>query len=171
MLFVLILFSAGCLFAQAPDSVAGRAAFESHCMVCHGSDGNGGEHAPSVLPAVAAKTDAELNAIIVDGVAAKGMPGFKQLPEAERVALVDYMRVLQQHERRRRGFQSTRLKVKLTDGTQMEGLAISKTRRDLALRTADQRLQLLRKAPGDTHRRVTSQADWTSMHGGLDGNR
>ncbi|MCC6538147.1 MAG: PQQ-binding-like beta-propeller repeat protein [Bryobacterales bacterium] len=169
MWFVLILFSACALFAQAPVP-AGRAAFEARCMVCHGSDGNGGEHAPSVLPAVAAKTDAELTAIVVDGVPAKGMPGFKQLPEAERTALVAYMRVLQQ-QRRRRGFQPTRQKVKLTDGTQLEGLAISKTTRDLAIRADDQKLHLLRKAQGDTYRRVTSQADWSSMHGGPDGNR
>ena len=37
-------------WAQGPD---GRAAFQSRCSTCHGIDGNGGEHAPSILDTLA----------------------------------------------------------------------------------------------------------------------
>ncbi len=152
-------------WAQEPD---GRAIFQTRCAGCHGTDGNGGEHARSILPVLASKPDDEVIAIIRDGVAAKGMPAFKQLPESEVKALVASMRSMMQ--RRRRGFQPVRQKVKLTDGSEVEGLAVAKTSRELQLRTDDQKLVLLRRT-GERYRRVTSEADWPSMHGGLSGNR
>jgi len=166
------LTAAGCaalslVFAQAPD---GRAGFQTRCAGCHGTDGNGGEHAPSVLATLAAKSDAEVAAIIRDGVPRKGMPAFKQLPEAEVNSLVAFMRTLQQARRGRRGFQPVRQQVTLTDGTKLDGFAIARTSRELQLRTDDQKIHLLRKA-GEQYRRVTSQADWPSMHGSFTGNR
>jgi len=155
------------MFAQGPE---GRALFLTRCAGCHGQDGNGGEHAPSILASLAAKTDEALTAVIRHGVPAKGMPGFKQLPDTEVRALVAYMRSLQQARRGRRGFAQVRRKVKLTDGTEIDGFAIGSTSREIQLRTDDQRIHLLRRS-GTVYRRVTSQADWTSMHGGFSGNR
>ena len=97
-------------WAQAPD---GHAAFQTRCSGCHGTDGNGGEHAPSVLPALATKTEPELAAIITNGIPLKGMPGFKTLPAADVTALIAHMRTLR---RGRRGFMPVRMKVALTDG-------------------------------------------------------
>ncbi len=150
--------------AQSPD---GRLAFQSRCSGCHGTDGNGGEHAPSILTSLATKNDEQLNTIIRDGVSLKGMPSFKQLPDAEVRAIVGHMRSLAP---RRRGFAPVRLKVQLTDGTSLDGFAVGRTSRELQLRTDDQKIHLLRKA-GEQYRRVTSQSDWPSMHGQLSGNR
>ncbi len=166
MKLFLLAASASIALAQSPD---GRAAFQSRCSGCHGTDGNGGEHAPSILPTLATRNDEELGLIIRDGVPLKGMPAFKQLPETETRALVGFMRTLQQG-RRRRGA-PVRLKVRLTDGTEVEGLAIGRTSRELQLRTDDQRIHLLRKSSGEQYRRVTSQVDWPSMHGQFSGNR
>src|SRR5215813_11332131 len=47
--FFLTLALTGLAFAQAPQ---GRAAFQSRCTSCHGTDGNGGEHGPSILARV-----------------------------------------------------------------------------------------------------------------------
>ena len=167
--FPIALLAAAIPFVPAAYAQAdGRAAFQSRCSVCHGVDGNGGEHAPTILPALAAKSDDDLAAIVRKGVPAKGMPGFPQLAEDEVKELVAGMRSLQQ--RRRRGFQPVRQKAKLEDGSEVEGLAIARTSRELQLRTDDQRLVLLRKS-GERYRRVTSQANWPAMHGRLDGNR
>jgi len=163
----LLFFVTLAAFAQAPD---GRAAFQSRCSVCHGTDGNGGEHAPSVFPVLAVKNDEELGSIIRDGVPRKGMPAFKQLADAEVKSLVAHMRALGQARRGRR-FQPVRVKVTLTDGSTLEGLTIARTSRELQLRTDDQKIHLLRNAGNDRYRRAVSQFDWPSMHGQLSGNR
>lgn len=165
-----LFFAAFCATAALAQSPEGRAAFQSRCSGCHGADGNGGEHAPSVLASVASKNDGELASIIRDGVPRKGMPGFQQLPEAEVRALVAYMRTLQAPRRGRRGAPPVRQKVQLADGTALEGFVAGRTSRELQLRTDDQKIHLLRSA-GESYRRVTSQADWPSMHGQLSGNR
>ena len=99
-------------WAQSPD---GRMTFQSLCSGCHGVDGNGGEHAPSILPSLATNNDEGITRIIRDGVPRKGMPAFKQLPEADLRALVAYMRTLQRRRGGRRGA-PVRQRVRLTDG-------------------------------------------------------
>ncbi|MFN7922128.1 MAG: PQQ-binding-like beta-propeller repeat protein [Bryobacteraceae bacterium] len=162
------LVSAVCALALAQNapSPEGRTTFQSRCAVCHGSDGNGGEHAPSLRPSMQANNDQQLKKIIRDGVAAKGMPPFQQLSDGELTSLVTFMRTL----RGRRGFAPVRMKVKLEDGSELEGLAFASTARELQMRTPDGRIQLLRKS-GERYRKVTSQSDWPSMHGQLSGNR
>ena len=114
-------------------------------------------------------TDGELTGIIRNGVPLKGMPAFANLAEPEVNGLVAFMRTLAQARRGRRGA-PVRMKVALTDGGTLEGLAIARTSRELQLRTDDLRIHLLRKA-GEQYRRVTSQSDWPSMHGQFSGNR
>ena len=160
-------FAAASLCAQPTN---GPAAFAGRCSGCHGADGNGGEHAPSVFPALFAKNDGEIAAIIKDGILAKGMPAFKQLPDSEVSALIAQMRTMQQARRGRRGFAPVKQTVRLTNGKQLEGFAINRTSRELQLRDADQHIHLLRQA-GEQYREVTSEADWPSMHGQLSGNR
>src|SRR3712207_3896885 len=79
-------------WAQSPD---GRTGFQSLCSGCHGADGNGGEHAPSIVATLANRNDEQLAAIVRDGIPLKGMPAFKQLPEAEMRALIAHIRSLQ----------------------------------------------------------------------------
>ncbi len=156
------------VWAQAPD---GRTVYQTRCSVCHGTDGNGGEHAPSILTTLATKNDEEVTKIIREGVPRKGMPAFPQLAANDTTALVGFMRSLQNQRRGRRGFPPVRMKVALTDGGTLDGFAVARTSRELQLRTDDQKIHLLRKEPGDKYRRVTSQSDWPSMHGQLSGNR
>src|SRR5262249_19496076 len=59
--------------------------------------------------------------------------------------------------------------VQTTDGKSLTGRVIGEGLMDLQLATDDGRVQLLRKA--DTrYRVVTSQKDWPSYHGDMDGN-
>jgi alcohol dehydrogenase (cytochrome c) len=153
-------------WGQSPE---GRMTFQSLCSGCHGTDGNGGEHAPSILPSLATKNDEGITLIVREGVQRKGMPAFKQLPETDLRGLVAYMRTLQQRRGGRRGI-PVRQRVRLADGSELEGIALGRTGRELQLRTDDQRIHLLRKS-GEQYRRVTTQADWPSMHGQLSGNR
>lgn len=168
-----LLFFAFTALAWAQSSPDGAAAYQKSCAVCHGVDANGGEHAPSIMTTLATRNDGEVAVIIRDGVPRKGMPAFKQLPDGEVTALVSYLRSLQQRRAGggRRGFAPVRMKVQLTDGAELNGLAIARTSRDLQLRTDDQRIHLLRKDAGDRYRRVTTQGEWTSMHGQFSGNR
>src|SRR5258706_15124981 len=76
---------------QTPDT--GRAVFETRCAVCHGGDGKGGEFAPGILAAVAARGDPELTALIRSGVPNKGMPGFSFVV-TEMAPLLSHLRLL-----------------------------------------------------------------------------
>ena len=61
--------------------------------------------------------------------------------------------------------------VQTTDGKTIEGQVLSEGMQELALRTDDKQLHLLRKAAGDKYRVVTSQTDWPSYNGDPGGNR
>src|SRR4051794_37996676 len=101
-----IRFSAVCLalacaaMAQSPD---GRASFQSRCSLCHGTDGNGGEHGPSILAKVQSRNDQELTAFLHEGLPLRGMPGFGELPDAEMRALVGFVQTLAREGRGRGG--------------------------------------------------------------------
>ena len=85
------LAATGVAVAQAPE---GRLSFESRCAVCHGTDGNGGEHAPSILARVAGQNEQELIALLREGVPLRGMPAFNDVPETELRALAGFVRTL-----------------------------------------------------------------------------
>jgi alcohol dehydrogenase (cytochrome c) len=60
--------------------------------------------------------------------------------------------------------------IQTTSGQTVEGQVLSEGISDLALRTADKRVVLLRKQ-GERYRQVTSQADWPTYHGNPGANR
>jgi alcohol dehydrogenase (cytochrome c) len=60
--------------------------------------------------------------------------------------------------------------IETTDGRRIEGQALNEGFADLAIRTDDKRVVLLRKS-GDRYRVVTSQGDWPTYHGDPSGNR
>ena len=163
----IFLTGGGIALAQAPE---GRQSFQSRCAACHGTDGNGGEHGPSILARVRRGSEDELIALLREGVPQGGMPAFKDTPETELKALTGFLKTTLAPARGRRGQPVQRITAQLTDGKSLEGEAIGSTSRELQLRTADQRIHLLRKA-GGKYREVTSQVDWTSYHGQLSGNR
>ena len=63
-----------------------------------------------------------------------------------------------------------RTSVQTTDGTTLEGTALNSSSYELQIRSADQRIHLLRKS-GERYRPVTSQLDWPTYHGSMTGNR
>ena len=75
----------------------GKNLFESSCAVCHGLDGGGGEHAPDIGRASAAKSksDSELARIFRDGIPSKGMPAFRSLGDPKLRSILSYLRLLQ----------------------------------------------------------------------------
>jgi alcohol dehydrogenase (cytochrome c) len=92
------------------------------------------------------------------------MPAFKVTDEEMRV-LVAYVRTLKP-----RGDAPAHVTVRTTDGRTLEGDVLNSSFSDLQLRSADQRVHLLRPV-GDKYREVTSQTDWPSYHGSPNGNR
>lgn len=165
-----LLVCAVALSAQQPPPAAGRQSYQNRCSVCHGSDGNGGEHGPSILGRVQrTPNDQELATVLRTGIPLRGMPAFA-LPDEEMTPLVAFLRSLTAARRGRRGFFPQRMKVQLTSGAALEGLAIGHNGPAVQLRTDDRKIHLLRKS-GQQYREVTSQSDWPSFHGDLSGNR
>ena len=56
--------------ALAQPRTTGKATYRLLCARCHGADGRGGEFAPDIVARAAAKSDAELGALIRQGVPA-----------------------------------------------------------------------------------------------------
>ena len=152
----------GAAMAQTPD---GRATFQSQCSSCHGTDGNGGEHGPSILGRLQTSSDADLTAFLATGAPARGMPAFGTMPAPEKAALVKFVRTLAPRA------DQTRVSVTLADGSALSGVALGRTGRELQLRSADNRIHLLRRIAGERYREATSQADWDTFNGHVDGNR
>ena len=101
----------------------------------------------------------------------KGLPGrgaaTGQPSDAEMPLLVRFLRSIQP-----RGFGRpvVRKTVQTTDGKQLEGEVLGEGFDDLQLRTADERVHLLRRS-GDRYREVTSQQGWPGYNGDPGGNR
>jgi alcohol dehydrogenase (cytochrome c) len=76
-------------------SERGRSEYEARCVGCHGADGAGGGHGPSIvdLRRSRATTRADLRTLIRNGVPDAGMPAFA-LGDAELDAITDYVVLL-----------------------------------------------------------------------------
>jgi PQQ-dependent dehydrogenase (methanol/ethanol family) len=90
---IAILLSAGS--APAQDLEPARKLFESRCAGCHGADGAGGEHAPSIVEASRredgdGKSPRSLRDTIKNGIPQGGMPAFP-LPELDLTMLVELL--------------------------------------------------------------------------------
>ncbi len=161
-LFVLCVSAVATVMAQAQD---GKQTFQSQCSGCHGTDGNGGEHGPSILRRLQTSNAGELTDFLKGGNPARGMPAFSSLAVPEMIALVTFVRTLAPP------LPQTRIKAVTVDGRTLEGVAAGQTGRELQLRTDDEHIHLLRRAANDRYREVTSQTDWPSFNGQLSGNR
>ena len=100
-------------WAQNPP---GQTMFEDRCGTCHGGDGNGGEHAPAITRVVPNLQDAQLTAIVRDGLPARGMPAVN-VSDTELPQLLAFVRTL----RPRGGFQPYRKSFALTSGRSLDG--------------------------------------------------
>jgi len=161
---VLCVLSASVAAAQSAEP--GRATFVTRCAGCHGTDGNGGELGPSIATRVPTRSDQDLTNLLRDGMPASGMPSFGTLTPGESADLVRHLRTI----RPRTGFAPTRATVTLEPGRSLAGLVLNQSLTDLQLLGDDKQLHLLRKS-GSAYRQVTSQSDWSSYNGGMNGSR
>jgi putative heme-binding domain-containing protein len=98
LLFVASVCPPSILHAQQNASAGdGDRLFATNCAACHGSDGHGGERAPSIatLRNVIAMSDTDLEGIVSKGIAGAGMPGFGYLGDQKVHNIVEYLRILQ----------------------------------------------------------------------------
>ena len=153
--------------AWAQNVEPGRQVFASRCANCHGTGGGGGELGPSILARIPLRNDAELEAVIREGVSGAGMPSFANLSKAEAVDLVAFLRTLKP----RAGTGPQRTTVALSSGRSVPGVLLNQSDGEMQVLGDDRALHLLRDAGGGKYREVTSQTGWTSYHGGPTGNR
>ena len=149
--------------AQAPLE-AGHHEFETRCSVCHGGDGSGSALGPAIVNRVAQHTDDELSNLIRDGLPARGMPP-SSLNAQDTLFLISYLRTLRPSRPA-----PLRRSVSLVNGRTLDGTVLNQSSIDLQLRTDDRKVHLLRST-SEGYREVTSQADWPSYNGELNGNR
>jgi cytochrome c oxidase cbb3-type subunit 2 len=83
--------------AAKPDAIAaGTALYKAHCAECHKADARGdGAKKPSLhTPGVRSATDGDLEWFLRQGDLRHGMPSWSSLTQAQRWALVAYLRSL-----------------------------------------------------------------------------
>lgn len=85
------------LAGNAEALSAGAQIYRAHCAECHGADALGdGKKKPSLkTPSVQSASDGDLEWFLRQGDLRHGMPSWSSLPQAQRWALVDYLRSLQ----------------------------------------------------------------------------
>ncbi|PYS49771.1 MAG: hypothetical protein DMG13_22650 [Acidobacteria bacterium] len=149
--------------AQSPPE-PGRHEFETRCSVCHGGDGFGSALGPAIVNRVPQRTDDELSKLIREGLPTRGMPP-TSLNAQDALSLISYIRTL-----RPNAPAPVRRSVSLVNGKLLEGAVLNQSSIDVQLRTDDRKVHLLR-ATSDGYREVTSQTDWPSYNGELNGNR
>jgi cytochrome c oxidase cbb3-type subunit 3 len=79
------------------DSGQGQQIFVSVCAGCHGLDGRGAERAPNIAnnPKLQRSSDAQISAIVTNGVPGTAMPPFHSLGAVSIKGVVAYLRTLQ----------------------------------------------------------------------------
>jgi cytochrome c oxidase cbb3-type subunit 3 len=79
------------------SSRSGEQGYVTHCSMCHGLDGRGGEHAPDVASGASVRqlSDFRLLSILQNGIPAGGMPSFGALGPARLKLIIRYVRTLQ----------------------------------------------------------------------------
>ena len=85
-----MIFSA---VADEKDLKAGAHIFHERCKACHGTDGSGGPHAPSLMRSNYQHGDSDLALyrILRDGISGTAMPNFADLSLRERLQVVAYL--------------------------------------------------------------------------------
>jgi alcohol dehydrogenase (cytochrome c) len=185
-LAVLLILLAPAVRAQ--NGSDGRAMFENRCSSCHGGDGRGGDRAPSVVSFVQYHTDAELSSLVRSGRVAKGMPSFG-LSDSELKTLTTHLRELAGTNPAmatagltgaNRKLPSAKVSapnarsgsLKLTTGGTLEGEILNEGDFSAVMLTSDQKFHLLSREGEAWHdKAIQPNANWTSYHGDISGNR
>ena len=153
--------------AHAQDVESGRAVFASRCAACHGTEGGGGELGPSIVSRIPLRADADLEAVIREGLPGAGMPSFANLSRAESTNLIAFLRTL----RPRAGTGPQRTSVMLADESSLSGVLLNQSVGEMQILGDDRRAHLLRETAPGRYRAVTSQSGWTTYNGQVSGNR
>ena len=155
--------------AAGQNMEEGRDIFDLSCARCHGGDANGGEYGPSIVRAYSQRSDDELAAYLRQGNPERGMPPVV-LADEQLYLLIGYMRSLAPFGAFRLR-DVARREVMLDDGGTLVGEVLGEGFSDLQLRDEGGAIHLLRVLPDGRYRKVTSQTDWPSYHGGTRGYR
>ena len=150
--------------AQAADP--GGQVFASRCAACHGTAGGGGELGPSIVSRIPLRSDQELEAVIREGLTGAGMPAFGTLSKTEVSDLVAFLRTLRPATAGPR-----RTTVQLAGGQALQGIVLNQSPGELQLLGDDRAVHLLREGPAGRYRAVTSETDWPTYNGHVNGNR
>ena len=153
--------------AHAQEVESGRAVFASRCAACHGTEGGGGELGPSIVSRIPLRADADLEAVIREGLPGAGMPSFANLSRAESTNLIAFLRAL----RPRAGAGPQRTSVVLANGSSLSGVLLNQSSGEMQILGDDRRAHLLRETTPGRYRAVTSQSGWTTYNGQVSGNR
>jgi alcohol dehydrogenase (cytochrome c) len=166
MRFLLPIFTLALVtVASAQDIPAGQRSFENRCGRCHGAEGNGSEMGPSVFNGLSQRNDSQLGTLIRTGVPGR-MPG-NQINDDDLLTLTKHLRLMQAKSTAR---PSQRVKLTMTDGKVLEGVALGQGFTDRQIRTDDGKVHLLRRV-ADKYREATPGVDWPGFNGDVRGNR
>lgn len=126
--------------AQVPSDA--KALFDTHCAMCHGTDGRGAERGPDLVTprSETPRSIDELAQIIRGGIPQGGMPP-ASVDEASIATLAGYVRTLADNGRTPTTF--ARVRLELRDGRVVEGLVQNESDADLQLLTTDGTLAAL----------------------------
>ena len=152
--------------AAAQTSEPGRQVFASRCAACHGTAGAGGELGPSIVARVPLRSDQELEVVSREGLTGAGMPAFASLSKAEVSDLVTFLRTLRPASAGPR-----RTTVQLLSGESLQGIVLNQSQGELQLLGDDRLVHLLREGRAGRYRTVTSEVDWPTYNGHVNGNR
>ncbi len=148
------------------DVNAGHKEFDSMCSTCHGGDLMGGEMGPAIAFRLPRMDDQQVTSAIHQGRPG-GMPPFSNITGTDLSNLLEFLRSAQITHRPAPVIRRT---VETTDGQTLEGQVLSQSTEDLELKTGDSAIHLLRSSKGKW-RPVTSETNWSTYNGSLDGNR
>jgi putative heme-binding domain-containing protein len=89
VLFALLI----CTAPAAADAIAdGKQVYDTHCTACHGGEGRAGERAPAIVftgatgPLRGERSDAQVLAVVRDGIPGTGMPAWGARLTADQIA-------------------------------------------------------------------------------------
>ena len=164
-----LLLAGGCLlltgiaaFAQSVDE--GRLEFENRCGGCHGGNGAGGELGPQIVTRVPTYDDQQFAALVRAGLPTRGMPGL-QMSDDDMASLTAFVRTFDANVDA-----PEHVLVETVNGETIEGDVLNQSNWALQVLDGNGRLVLLRRE-GDLYRQVTTDEDWPTYHGRIDGNR
>jgi alcohol dehydrogenase (cytochrome c) len=152
------------LYITYASAIAGAAEngpdlYRTRCSFCHGEDGAGGERGPAIASRIGAKSDADLAALIHNGIPPAGMPPV-ELANQESTALVAFLRTLHPEKP----------SPERIDTASIHGIVRNRNSHAMQVQGDDGRLHLYRAQRGGW-RETRSGVDWSTYNGNNTGNR